>query len=83
MAFESRQLAGLVILFNGIRANVFLLPETQLSSQLLAKVAQQRVVVFRTAADYNGATSNDPGFPWPDRTICYDIASAFAHGSAE
>ena len=76
MAFASRDLASIFARFYGMAAGAFLLPEPQVTKQLVGSLTFHRLVIFRTVADYTGATSNDPGFPWPDRTVLYDFAAA-------
>lgn len=83
MAFGSHQLAAAVAVLYGVAANVFLVPETQLTPELVGSLSQHRVVIFHTAADYDGATGNEPGFPWPDRTVLYDFAAALTRGCVQ
>jgi hypothetical protein len=81
MAFESLTLASTIVQFFGIAANAFLVPETDLSPEIVGSVGKHRVVIFRTAADYQGATGHASGFPWPDRTVLYDFEAALARRS--
>jgi hypothetical protein len=82
MAFGSLEMASAIAAFYGVGAGVFLLPETELTAELVGSLTEQRVVVLDSARDYNGATGNEPGFPWPDRVIAYDFVGALRRQSA-
>lgn len=81
MAFGSHELAEAVLLLFGAGPGVFLVSESQLSAELIGSLAHHRVVVLRTAEDYDEATANAPGFPWTERMIDYNFAAALARGA--
>jgi len=68
-AFESEALARVVWQLYGAADGVFVLPEMKLSFGLKQKLESVPVVVYRTIADYDGATLNHPRFPWLDRLV--------------
>jgi hypothetical protein len=79
-AFESHELANAILTFHGSAENVFLLTESALTPSLIARLAGQSIVIFRTNADYRGATGGEATFPWADRVIRYDPRSAVLRG---
>ena len=72
-AFESESLARVVWAFYGAAEGVFVLPETRLTPELRQQLRALRVVIYRTAKDYTGATLDTPSFPWPDRLVHYGM----------
>lgn len=75
-AFESEDLARVVWQFYGAADGVFVLPETKLPVELRHELQSVPVVVYRTVKDYNGATLNEPDFPWPDRLVHFAASPA-------
>jgi len=78
VAFGSRDLAAAVVGLYGREPNVWLVPEHQLTHELVGSLTRHRVLVYRTADDYCDATANAPGFPWAERMIDFDFAAALA-----
>jgi hypothetical protein len=44
----------------------------------VGSLARHRVLIYRTADDYNDATSDAPDFPWAEHMIDFDFAAALA-----
>jgi hypothetical protein len=82
VAFASRELAAVIVAFLGAAAGVFLLPDTQLTPDLVGSLPRHPVLVYRTYADYKGATTNAPYFQWAQHTIDFDFAAALGRGGA-
>jgi hypothetical protein len=78
VAFASQELAAAVVVFFRRAANVYLVSESQLTPELVGSITRHRVLVYRTADDYDGATANAPDFAWAEHMIDYDFAGALA-----
>lgn len=79
-AFESHELAAFIWELYGSEAYVFLLPEDEFTTEQAARIAGERVLIFRTGNDYNDSRLENLLFPWADRVIRYDPASLAARG---
>ena len=79
VAFDSRQMASLVVKLFGLADGVYLWEETSLTPEIVGTLGEARVVLVREG--YLELQRED--FPWLDRVITYDFAAALARRAGE